>query len=176
MASGGGGGDVKKEPIENSDAGEEAIRNGAAVQKRLFSSSSSQAVVIDIDSSSSSSSSDSDSDSDDAVSVENGDGGDGGFVLKKRRKMNEVGVVLPVGFLNPITPLMLPESNVAAVDRPESSSKVVSSSQGCKQFWKAGDYEGASGGDWVSSSGNFFLIFYSFINSIVRDNLFIYFL
>lgn len=127
MASG-----VKREPVENPGAGEEGL-------SRAFS----PPTVIDLGSSSSSSSSDSDSDSD-LGEVEG--------VVSKKRKMNELGVVLPVGFLDPLPALMLPESDVAG-DRRESSLK-VSVAQSCKQFWKAGDYEGAPCGDWTSSSGN----------------------
>ncbi|PON95717.1 Histidine kinase-like ATPase, C-terminal domain containing protein [Trema orientale] len=144
MASG-----VKIEPVENPDAGDAGFRNGGAVQKKAPSSSA-PPPVIDVDSSSSSSSSsssDSDSGSDDDVS---GGTGAGGSLLKKRRKLNELGVVLPVGFLDPLPPLMAPETD-AVVDPRESGLKV--SSQSCKQFWKAGDYEGAPCGDWASSSG-----------------------
>ncbi|KAG2296850.1 hypothetical protein Bca52824_043519 [Brassica carinata] len=38
------------------------------------------------------------------------------------------------------------------VVRPSSSS---SSAPSCKQFWKAGDYEGTSGGHWEVSAGGF---------------------
>ncbi|KFK26706.1 hypothetical protein AALP_AA8G282800 [Arabis alpina] len=41
----------------------------------------------------------------------------------------------------------LPAVPCSVVPPPSSSS--------CKQFWKAGDYEGASGGDWEVSAGGF---------------------
>lgn len=94
--------------------------------------------VIHLDSSSSS---ESDQDSEDeSVLGENG-------TAKKRR----LDVVLPVGFLDPLPPLAVAPP---ATETPrESGLEVASSSQGCKQFWKAGDYEGAPCGDWDSSSG-----------------------
>lgn len=98
--------------------------------------------VIHLDSSSSSSSSGSDQGSEDeSVSGEN--------VTAKKRRLD---VVLPVGFLDPLPPLAVAPP---PTETPrESGLEVASSSQGCKQFWKAGDYEGAPCGDWDSSSGN----------------------
>ncbi|KAK6920478.1 hypothetical protein RJ641_014156 [Dillenia turbinata] len=64
---------------------------------------------------------------------------------KKKRKLGDLGVVLPVGFLDPLPSKEIP---LAAVPQPPLS---VASS--CKQFWKAGDYEGAPTGDWDAFSG-----------------------
>ncbi|KAF8408455.1 hypothetical protein HHK36_007608 [Tetracentron sinense] len=55
----------------------------------------------------------------------------------KKQKLDDLGVVLPLGFLDPLPPveaLSLPEP------LPHSQSTVVV--KGCKQFWKAGDYDG----------------------------------
>ncbi|XP_021908859.1 protein MICRORCHIDIA 7-like [Carica papaya] len=115
---------------------------------------------------SSSSDSDSDDDSDDSDSEENENNGatvaasgrsgawTNGSAAKKRRKLDEPGVVLPVGFLQslpPEEPLPSPAPSMElAVFVPK---KLVSDAVRCKQFWKAGDYEGAPCGDWQFSSG-----------------------
>lgn len=86
-------------------------------------------------------------------------GVDGGFL--KKRRLNELEVVLPLGFL---PPALLDETHSLAVQLPpseeagtgqESSEPLTSKANGsaCKQFWKAGDYEGAPCGNWDSSSG-----------------------
>ncbi|KAA8540660.1 hypothetical protein F0562_024421 [Nyssa sinensis] len=81
-------------------------------------------------------------------------GVDGGS-SKKKKKLSELGVVLPVGFLDP-----LPREEAAlppVVPSPQSTPNVNGNAsanfQSCKQFWKAGDYEGAPGGVWDNSSG-----------------------
>lgn len=128
---------VKTEAVEAS-----ATAGAAAPEGRISGGVSKKPPpVIHLDSSSSSSS-ESDQDSEDeSVSGENG-------TAKKRR----LDVVLPVGFLDPLPPLAVAPP---ATETPrESGLEVASSSQGCKQFWKAGDYEGAPCGDWDSSSGN----------------------
>ncbi|GFZ17346.1 hypothetical protein Acr_26g0006160 [Actinidia rufa] len=78
-----------------------------------------------------------------------------------RKTMEDLGMVLPLGFLDPLppkyaaspSPLLLP-----AVSRPQPANgkgnlngRVNFGSS--KQFWKAGDYEGAPHGDWDASSG-----------------------
>ncbi|TXG48549.1 hypothetical protein EZV62_024424 [Acer yangbiense] len=123
--------------------------------KRNENVSNAPASVIQLSSSSSSSdssSSSSDSDSDD-------DGQNGAIKRRmnasastekrktKRQKLDNLEVVLPVGFLDPLTvqePLREVVTNTAT-----SVARV----QSCKQFWKAGDYEGAPSGDWDFSSG-----------------------
>ncbi|KAM0979261.1 hypothetical protein ACFX13_015427 [Malus domestica] len=101
-------------------------------------------------STSSDSSSSSDSDSDD--SADGGGGASGG--LAKKRKLDGMGVGFPVGFLNPLPPeevgRLLPAPEAAVARRKEG--RVVSRSN-CKQFWKAGDYEGAPCANWDSSAG-----------------------
>lgn len=61
----------------------------------------------------------------------------------KRKKPGD-GVVLPVGFLDPLPP------KDATMQRSKASSELLSCN---KQFWKAGDFEGRSSGDWSVSSG-----------------------
>ncbi|XP_009337546.2 protein MICRORCHIDIA 7 isoform X2 [Pyrus x bretschneideri] len=101
-------------------------------------------------STSSDSSSSSDSDSDD--SADGGGGASGG--LAKKRKLDGMGVGFPVGFLSPLPPeeveRLLPGPEAAVARREEG--RVVSRSN-CKQFWKAGDYEGAPCANWDSSAG-----------------------
>ena len=69
---------------------------------------------------------------------------------KKKPTADELKFVLPEGFGPSIT--------------TEAPSGRVGS---CKQFWKAGDYEGAPGGNWDLSSGK---TKFSYSNSTVFDN------
>ncbi|KAF5817155.1 putative histidine kinase/HSP90-like ATPase [Helianthus annuus] len=62
-----------------------------------------------------------------------------------KRKKSGDGVVLPVGFLDPLPP------KDATLQRA-SGNRVVPE-QSCKQFWKAGDFEGLSTSDWTASTG-----------------------
>lgn len=121
------------------------------------------ASVIDL---SSSSDSDSDNSSDDDVV------GDNNSRPKKKKKVEDsmANVKLPLGFLDPLpsketrlssspapatpTPLAIqvPENLTLALP-PTMGNGVVSTENNSKQFWKAGDYEGASSGDWDSSLG-----------------------
>ncbi|OIW17780.1 hypothetical protein TanjilG_06465 [Lupinus angustifolius] len=95
-------------------------------------------------------SSDSDSDSDVDIS-------------SKKRKINDVGVVLPLGFLSPLPPatalpqpqavLSLPAPNSAsALVRSDAIASFASQSNGCKQFWKAGDFDGPPANGFESST------------------------
>lgn len=80
----------------------------------------------------------------------------------KKVTTNELAVVLPEGF-GQSNPHAIPADpcNVFVPPPPPPSSSGVSGRVGsCKQFWKAGDYEGAPGGNWDHSSGkgiDFFL-------------------
>ncbi|KAJ8752612.1 hypothetical protein K2173_005501 [Erythroxylum novogranatense] len=107
--------------------------------------------VIELsDNSSTSSSSESDSDDEilDGGFFEGGSfTGDGG----SRRKSDEFGVAFPVGFLAPLPPEAAAEVIPLATSAANGSVSVAT--QSCKQFWKAGDYEGAPSGDWVLNSG-----------------------
>ncbi|KAI4336352.1 hypothetical protein L6164_014889 [Bauhinia variegata] len=85
-------------------------------------------------------------------------------MTSKRRKANDAGVVLPLGFLNPL-PLQPPPGMpqpIALIPGPDlpstsghsngNANSSLSANARCKQFWKAGDYEGAPRGDWDTSS------------------------
>lgn len=87
----------------------------------------------------------SDSDSDDSSSSDDDQIGASGA---KRRRIDEVSGALPVGFLDP-----LPTAPLPLAVTPVAESRPVAVVGSCKQFWKAGDYDGSSGGDWGSSSG-----------------------
>lgn len=157
---------VKQELFDTPNVPESGPRNGVV--------STSSDAVIELSSSSSSSDSDSDDDLDnlmgstfvqalsrgetntDAASASIGGG------ISKKRKMNEVVVTLPPGFLSPLpseTPqpvLGLPAPELPATSTHSNGNgflNVSSKAQGCKQFWKAGDYEGATCDGWDSSSG-----------------------
>ncbi|KAL6996902.1 hypothetical protein U1Q18_007027 [Sarracenia purpurea var. burkii] len=134
--------------------------------------------VIDL-SSSGSDSDDSSSSSDDSGGVLsfNGkrsrvsSGAEGGLVKKKKREKTrkQLDSVLPLGFLDPLPPKnvasQLPKLTAISVSMAQPSSAVDKKAngkvtgngsanvEGCKQFWKAGDFEGAPGGDWDTSSG-----------------------
>ncbi|XP_008464402.1 protein MICRORCHIDIA 7 [Cucumis melo] len=81
---------------------------------------------------------------------------DGG--LSKKRRLNELEVVKPLGFLPPASldekhsmAVILPPSAEAGNGQEMRTSNANGSA--CKQFWKAGDYEGAPCSNWDSSSG-----------------------
>ncbi|XP_052731296.1 protein MICRORCHIDIA 7 isoform X2 [Vigna angularis] len=97
--------------------------------------------------------SDSDSDSENDVDSENGRS-----PSTKRRTEGEM--VLPVGFLSPLPPEASPPAPLLALPAPEWASNSASRSNhtlgvnSCKQFWKAGDYDGARcGGSDFSTVG-----------------------
>ncbi|PIA50983.1 hypothetical protein AQUCO_01100064v1, partial [Aquilegia coerulea] len=116
--------------------------------------------LSDSDSESSSSSSEDDSEEDN----ENSGNGkrsrviNGGDLSKKKKKKKQrfdnLGIVLPLGFLDPLPPPppLVEEEEEVRLPLPEpvrSSSFVI---QSCKQFWKAGDYEDSSPVDAASST------------------------
>ncbi|KAK7291536.1 hypothetical protein RIF29_06762 [Crotalaria pallida] len=80
----------------------------------------------------------------------------------KKRKTNDAGVILPIGFLSPLPPPAAPPRQTQAVlslPAPRSNesagmgmSVASQSSGGCKQFWKAGDFEGPSSSGFESST------------------------
>ncbi|KAF5957284.1 hypothetical protein HYC85_004509 [Camellia sinensis] len=110
-----------------------------------------------------SSSSSSDGDDDSVVGVngkrtrKGSSGAERGISKKKKKK--EVSVALPVGFLDPLPPknASLPPQTAALRPQPalvlNANANVNRNDESCKQFWKAGDYVGESGGDWDTSSG-----------------------
>uniref|UniRef100_A0A0A0LRP9 Morc S5 domain-containing protein n=1 Tax=Cucumis sativus TaxID=3659 RepID=A0A0A0LRP9_CUCSA len=76
----------------------------------------------------------------------------------KKRRLNELEVVKPLGFLAPASldekhsmAVILPPSAEAGTVQETGTSKANGSA--CKQFWKAGDYEGAPCSNWESTSG-----------------------
>ncbi|KAI7982494.1 Protein MICRORCHIDIA 7 [Camellia lanceoleosa] len=111
-----------------------------------------------------SSSSSSDGDDDSVVGVNGkrtrkGSSGAERGISKKKKKKEEVSVALPVGFLDPLPPknASLPPQTAALRPQPalvlNANANQNRNDESCKQFWKAGDYVGESGGDWDLSSG-----------------------
>lgn len=107
------------------------------------------------------SSSDSDSDCDlDSVVASVVRTGDSGESPSKKRRTNDGAVVLPVGFLSPLPPAPPPLTAVLSLPAPERASNSASrlnsntslTVNGSKQFWKAGDYDGAPPGGSGSST------------------------
>ncbi|CAA0831767.1 Histidine kinase-- DNA gyrase B-- and HSP90-like ATPase family protein [Striga hermonthica] len=97
----------------------------------------------------------------DSSSSDDDNGGD--YNAKKKRKKTAADV-LPVGFLDPLpseqapSPLLLPPPPPSSprgerlrLEFPSARAGTVSEPNS-KQFWKAGDYEGAPPGDWDSSN------------------------
>ncbi|KAF5732235.1 putative zinc finger protein [Tripterygium wilfordii] len=119
----------------------------ATFKERPKQNGSSNATVILVSSSSDSDSvSDSDGEGAGAIVSSNGVGFEAR--ASKKRKLDELGVELPVGFLAPLPPLATP------VGRQSTGNEGLAViGQSCKQFWKAGDYEGAPCGDWEFGSG-----------------------
>uniref|UniRef100_A0A2P2JUM4 Morc S5 domain-containing protein n=2 Tax=Rhizophora mucronata TaxID=61149 RepID=A0A2P2JUM4_RHIMU len=133
---------VKREALEASGTPDPIRAGDGMVTKR-------PAAFIEIsDSSTSSSGSDSESESEGNGGVSLG--GDRGS--KRSRKLDdELGAVLPVGFLAPLPP----SASAVVVAKPHTASNggLSLAVQSCKQFWKAGDYEGAPTGDWGLPAG-----------------------
>ncbi|XWS47776.1 hypothetical protein CRYUN_Cryun13aG0014100 [Craigia yunnanensis] len=145
------------------------IMETLSVQRRKLSGVVPEKPTSIIELSSSSSDSDSSDDSDDPDENDNanddvaGREGPEGRASKKR-KVNDVDFVLPQGFLAPLPPddpAPIPlASDMAVAEVPatvgpleQAASRSLSSSVRCKQFWKAGDYDGAPSPDWDLSSG-----------------------
>ncbi|KAK4362748.1 hypothetical protein RND71_017989 [Anisodus tanguticus] len=105
---------------------------------RGFPAKSSPSVFIDL---SSSEDSDSDSDSDGSNRPE-----------KKRKSVEDVNFALPLGFLDPLPPPKEQPPLQLPAPPPNNRDLGTLESNG-KQFWKAGDYEGASSTSNGFSSG-----------------------
>ncbi|KAJ8554144.1 hypothetical protein K7X08_024822 [Anisodus acutangulus] len=105
---------------------------------RGFPAKSSPSVFIDL---SSSEDSDSDSDSDGSNRPE-----------KKRKSVEDVNFALPLGFLDPLPPPKEQPPLQLPAPPPNNRDLGTLASNG-KQFWKAGDYEGASSTSNGFSSG-----------------------
>ncbi|XP_049394204.1 protein MICRORCHIDIA 7-like isoform X2 [Solanum stenotomum] len=103
------------------------------------SSPAPQSVFIDL---SSSDDSDSDSDSDSGSDSGSFSGNGSNRPKKKRKSVQDVNFALPLGFLDPLPPPKEPPLQLPAP--PNGSNRDLSvSGSNCKQFWKAGDYEGS---------------------------------
>ncbi|PHT87708.1 hypothetical protein T459_09814 [Capsicum annuum] len=102
------------------------------------------AVFIDL-----SSSDDSDSDSDSGTGTGNGSN----RPKKKRKSAQDVNFALPLGFLDPLPPPKEPPLQLPAPPTNGSNIDLGSSVSSCKQFWKAGDYEGNSSSSVLTSGG-----------------------
>lgn len=114
--------------------------------------------VIELSSSSSSGGSDSDNecDLDSAVAGAVSYGASGESPSKKRRT-SDAGVILPVGFLSPLPPapeavLSLPAPGWASNSAFRSNANTSLSVNSSKQFWKAGDYDGAPNDGSITST------------------------
>ncbi|KAM3319545.1 protein MICRORCHIDIA 7 isoform X1 [Capsicum chacoense] len=108
------------------------------------SSTATQSVFIDL-----SSSDDSDSDSDSGTGTGNGSN----RPKKKRKSAQDVNFALPLGFLDPLPPPQEPPLQLPAPPTNGSNIDLGSSVSSCKQFWKAGDYEGNSSSSVLTSGG-----------------------
>ncbi|KAL3342498.1 hypothetical protein AABB24_026497 [Solanum stoloniferum] len=101
------------------------------------SSPAPQSVFIDL-----SSSDESDSDSDSGSDSGSLSGNGSNRPKKKRKSVQDVNFALPLGFLDPLPPPKEPPLQLPAP--PNGSNRDLSvSGSNCKQFWKAGDYEGS---------------------------------
>ena len=166
---------VKKEIIE---AATRALQSSGGIGNAPFLGGAFDSV-IELSSSSSSSSSSESSDSDDGdddggngrngsgsgvvlgrrVRVSNGGGGVAMMTKKKKRRVDELGgVIVPAGFLQQLPP---PVTTAVVTTAAEADVPVAQSIAKCssKQFWKAGDYEGAPCSEWESSTRNLSLCF-----------------
>ncbi|KAE8661713.1 putative calmodulin binding protein [Hibiscus syriacus] len=114
----------------------------------------------------SSSSSDSDSSGSDDLdendnvngAVSAGEGPEGR--ASKKRKVNDAGFVLPLGFLASLPPddlapmpLTVAEASATTNSLEQAATSSVSATVLCKQFWKAGDYDGGPSSAWELSTG-----------------------
>ncbi|KAK7358674.1 hypothetical protein VNO77_00612 [Canavalia gladiata] len=142
---------VKEEVLEIPNSPERRQRNVAV-------STPPPESVIELSSSSSDSDSDGDLDSVIAGTVQRDVSEENPW---KKQKTDGLGVVLPVGFLSPLSPappkppppvLSLPAPEWASNSASRSNTNFGLSLDSCKQFWKAGDYDGAPGAGFQSSS------------------------
>ncbi|XP_021813942.1 protein MICRORCHIDIA 7 [Prunus avium] len=91
-------------------------------------------------------------------------GGEGAPATKKLKHNGNAGFTFPLGFLRPLTPLEISKAVPLAQVSAENVAKSVGVNsnnnndnqvgpvlRSCKQFWKAGDYEGGSEG--IANSG-----------------------
>lgn len=114
------------------------------------------------------------------------------FAKKQKTVSFESGVVSPPEFSNGIlAPLPLnfvpleaePISSFPPVGNDDASKKSEEAEpvlRACKQFWKAGDYEGGNAGDSLSNSGDLFyyfpVMFMRIINACTKLRVLFFFL
>ncbi|KAM7510251.1 hypothetical protein LguiB_009126 [Lonicera macranthoides] len=72
---------------------------------------------------------------------------------KMKKKLSDLSVVLLVGFLDPLPTKVLPVSLETQPTANVNGISIEGGSEGCKQFWKDGDFEGTTGGDWDMFTG-----------------------
>jgi len=140
---------VKEEVLEDRIVTERKPRNGAVSVPPPGS-------VIELSSSSSDSDSEDDVDLDSVVASALRKRGS----PSKKRKTSDAGAVLPVGFLSPLPPAPAsPPAPLLALPPPDWASNSTSltrpGANSSKQFWKAGDYDGAPSAGAGSSTGAF---------------------
>ncbi|CAI9113153.1 OLC1v1013701C1 [Oldenlandia corymbosa var. corymbosa] len=112
----------------------------------------------------------SDSDCEDFFSGPDDDGvaGDSSHKRPKKKTKLDKNVALPLGFLEPLPLVVGPESSPATGPAPlamqvptevalalpaPGGGMMVKGEYNSKQFWKAGDYDGAPTGDWQTYAG-----------------------
>lgn len=132
--------------------------------KSKTNDSQTPACIVNLSSSDSESDSDSDSDAlsdNDIAGIFNkrpreSRGEIYGNKKKKNKRGKDLSFVLPVGFLDPLPakePVSRDSEAVLTLPAPPQRNAVIVS--GCKQFWKAGNYDETPSGDWESATGKF---------------------
>ncbi|CAA2960789.1 Hypothetical predicted protein [Olea europaea subsp. europaea] len=130
--------------------------------KSRTNDSQTPACIVNLSSSDSESDSDSDSDAlsdNDIAGIFNkrpreSRGEIYGNKKKKNKRGKDLSFVLPVGFLDPLPakePVSRDSEAVLTLPAPPQRNAVIVS--GCKQFWKAGNYDETPSGDWESATG-----------------------
>ncbi|KAL6497311.1 hypothetical protein OROGR_029240 [Orobanche gracilis] len=85
-------------------------------------------------------------------SSDDDDGGNTNAKKKSKKTADDLNAALPVGFLDPLPSSLSSSPHKERLHLelpPDRVNAIVEASS--KQFWKAGDYEGAPGGDWDTS-------------------------
>lgn len=74
---------------------------------------------------------------------------------KSKKKKAVDGVLLPLGFLDPLPPKEISSSSSAsaALALRQEKNQMEKRDDSCKQFWKAGDFQRRSTADWNTNSG-----------------------
>ncbi|KAM7472972.1 hypothetical protein LguiA_011155 [Lonicera macranthoides] len=74
-------------------------------------------------------------------------------VPSKKKKLSDLSAVLPAGFLDPLPVKVPPAASDTQPAANVNGIGIGGGGKGCKQFWKARDFEGTTGGDWDMSTG-----------------------